>query len=210
MNGETEAGVENEQIVDTASPEATSAETTSQTRKYRSAQLIRAGVLVVVGIAIAFTAPLHSEISFDRAVIGASLALIGAATMLEYRAMAGTAEAWWIAARAIVAFAAAGSLFAVVDSLTLALVVALWGVLTGVITVMRLARKVQPPRIALPSMILSVVLAVTALVAREDPVAVIGFFGAYAIIRGVFLAISALDTAHPVADPALAGAPDTE
>lgn len=200
MNGKAEAGLDNNQTVDS----------TSETRRFRTAQLIRAGVLVLVGIAIAFTAPLHREVDFDRLVIGTSLTLIGAATLIEYRSMRGTAEAWWIAARAVVAFAAAGSMLAVVDGLSLALVVVLWAILTGVITLMRLVRKVQPPRIALPSMILSVALAVTAFVAREDPVAVIGFFGAYAIVRGVFLAISALDTAHPAADPALSGAQDTE
>lgn len=200
MNRKTEAGLENELIVDTS----------SETRRFRAAQLIRAGVLVAVGIVIAFTAPLHREVDFDRLVIGASLTLIGVATLIEYRSMLGTAEAWWIAARAVVAFAAAGSMIAAVDSLSLALVVVLWAVLTGVITLMRLVRKVQPPRVALPSMILSVALAVTALVAREDPVAVIGFFGAYAIVRGVFLAIAALDTAHPVADTALSGPQDTE
>lgn len=200
MNGKAEAGLENTQTVDS----------TSETRRFRTAQLVRAGVLILVGIAIAFTAPLHREVDFDRLVIGTSLTLIGAATLIEYRSMRGTAEAWWIAARAVVAFAAAGSMLAVVDSLSLALVVALWAVLTGVIALMRLVRKVQPPRVALPSMTLSVALAATALIAREDPVAVIGFFGAYAIVRGVFLAIAALDTAHPAADPALSAPQDTE
>lgn len=189
MNRETGAEVQDRQAVDV----------TPEIRGFRTAQLIRAGVLVLVGVAIAFTAPLHSEIGFDRWVLGLGLALIGAATLWEYRSMRGTGESWWIAARAVVAFAAAGSLIAVVDALTFALVVVLWAALTGAITLMRLVRKVQPPRVALPSMILSVALAGSALVVREDPVAVIGFFGAYAIIRGVFLAIAALDTTTTVA-----------
>ena len=125
---------------------------TSEVRRFRNAQLIRAGVLVIVGVAIAFTAPLHREVDFDRLVIGASLTLIGFATLIEYRSMRDTAEAWWIAARAVVAFAAAGSMLAVADTLSLAIVVMLWALLTGVITLMRLVRKVQPPRVALPSM----------------------------------------------------------
>lgn len=200
MNGNTEAGLEHTETI--AAP--------SKTQRLRVAQLIRAGVLVVVGVIIAFTAPLHSDVDFDRLVIGFGLLGIGIATLIEYGAALRTAEAWWIAARAVVAFSAAGSLIAAADSLTLALVVVLWAALTAVITLMRLTRKVQPPRVALPSMILSIVLAVAAFITREDPVAVIGFFGAYAIIRGVFLAIAALDTATPAADPALTSSTDVE
>lgn len=166
---------------------------TSGFRGFRAAQLVRAAVLVVVGVVIAFTAPLHRELGFDLWVLGGGLALIGAATLLEYFALRGTSESWWIAARAVVALAAAGSLLAVSDSLTMALVLALWAALTAVITIMRLARGVQPMKVAVPSLLLSAALAVLALLFRDDAVALIGFFGAYAIIRGVFLGIAAFD-----------------
>ena len=166
---------------------------TSEFRGFRAAQLVRAAVLVVVGVVIAFTAPLHRELGFDLWVLGGGLALIGAATLLEYFALRGTSESWWIAARAVVAFAAAGSLLAVSDSLTMALVLALWAALTAVITIMRLTRGVQPMKVAVPSLLLSATLAVLVLLFRDDAVALIGFFGAYAIIRGVFLGIAAFD-----------------
>lgn len=159
----------------------------------KTAQLTRAGVLLAVGLAIAFTAPLHEHLGFDLWALITALALIGAATLVEYFAMRGTAESWWIAARATIALAAAGSLLAVSDSATLALVLALWAALTALITLMRLVRGVQSTRVAVPSLLLSFVLATTALVFRDDPVAVIGFFGAYGIIRGVFLGITAFD-----------------
>lgn len=170
-----------------------SAAETVSVRSFRAAQLVRAGVLIAVGVAIAFTAPLHRDLNFDTTVMSAGLALIGAATLLEYFAIRGSSESWWVAARAIVAIAAAGSMFVVTDTATLALLVALWAALTAFITLMRLSRGVQSFKIALPSLLLSVALAVTAFLSRQDPVALIGFFGAYAIIRGVFLGIAAFD-----------------
>ena len=182
---------------------------TSGFRGFRAAQLVRAGVLVVVGVVIAFTAPLHRELGFDLWVLGGGLALIGAATLLEYFALRGTSESWWIAARAVVAFAAAGSLLAVSDSFTMALVVALWAALTAVITGMRLVRKTQPAKVAVPSLLLSTGLAVSVLLFRDDAVAVIGFFGAYALIRGVFLGIAAFDP-RPMADDVLSSTEASE
>lgn len=171
-------------------------------RSLRSARLVRAGVLLAVGLAITFTAPLHEQLGFDAWVLIVGLVLIGAATLIEYVTFRGTPESWWIAARATVAFAAAGALLAVTDSATLALVLALWAALTALITLMRLLRKVQPIKIAMPSLLLSVALAVVAIVFHDDPVALIGFFGAYSIIRGVFLGITAFDPGP--AEPAAA------
>ena len=176
-----------------------SATAASEPRGIRAAQLVRAAVLVAVGFAVAFTAPMHRQLDFDLWALGGGLALIGAATLLEYLALRGTAESWWVAARAVVAFAAAGSLLAVTDTFTMALVLALWAALTAVITVMRLVRGVQPLKVAVPSLLLSIALAASALLFRDDAVAVIGFFGAYAIIRGVFLGIAAFDP-RPAAD----------
>lgn len=168
--------------------------TTPELLAPRSVQLFRAAVLFVAGIVIAFTAPLHTDVGFDIWLIAATLTLIAVATFLEYYAMRGTLESWWIAARSIIALGAAGALIVIADSLTMALVVAIWAGLTAVITVMRLARGAQPRRIALPSLLLSLALAIAVLIFRNDPVAVIGFFGAYAVIRGVFLAIAAFDS----------------
>lgn len=169
------------------------ASATAPLRGLRSARLIRAVALLVVGLAIAFTAPLHEQIGFDVWALIVGLALIGAATIVEYFKLKDTAESWWIAARAVVAFAAVGSLLVVADSASLALVLALWAAFTALITLMRLLRKVQPTKIAVPSLLLSLSLAIVSIIFHDDPVALIGFFGAYAIIRGVFLGITAFD-----------------
>ena len=59
-----------------------SATAASESRGFRAAQLVRAAVLVAVGVAIAFTAPLHRQLDFDLWVLGGGLTLIGAATLL--------------------------------------------------------------------------------------------------------------------------------
>ncbi len=183
MNSEKEAAVRAEPT----SP------ATPEFRGLRAAQLVRATVLIVIGLAIAFTAPFHEQLGFDRAMLVTALTLIGAATVFEYFALSGTSESWWVAARAIVAFAGAGSAIAAADRASIALVVTVWAALTALITLMRLLRGAQLKKVAVPSLLLSAGLALAAILTREDPVAVIGFFGAYAMIRGVFLGISAFD-----------------
>ncbi|NLA65476.1 MAG: hypothetical protein GX862_06030 [Leucobacter sp.] len=167
---------------------------TPEVRASRPAQLLRAAVLFIAGLAIAFTATMHDDVTVDLFLLGASLTLIAAATFVEYYTMRGTLESWWIAARAMVALGAAGALLAVTDSVSMALVVAVWAALTAFITLMRLVRGAQPRAVALPSLLLSLALMVAVLLLRNDAIAVIGLFGAYAIVRGVFLGISAFDT----------------
>lgn len=183
--------------------------TTAEPRAQRAARLTRAIVLLLVGIAIAFTATLHRDFEFDRWMLFASLALIGAATLVEYRDLRDTLESWWVAARAVIAFAAAGSLIAVADTAGMALVVVFWALLTAVITLMRLVRGVQPRRVALPSAGLSLALALVTFLVRADSVAMIGFFGAYAVIRGVFLGISAFESGASETPAAGSADPDT-
>jgi hypothetical protein len=166
---------------------------TPDPRPLRTAQLLRAAVLFITGAVIAFTATLHWQVEFDVLMVLGGLTLIGIATLYEYYVYRGTAESWWLAARAIIAFGGAGALLAVTGSVSLALVIAIWAALTATITALRLVRGAQAKRVALPSLLLSVALAASVLLVREDPIAVTGFFGAYAVIRGVFLGIASFD-----------------
>ena len=100
--------------------------TVVEPRALRRAQLLRAAVLLASGIAIAFTATMHEQLRFDVWMLFASLALIGAATLIEYRALRYTDESWWIAARAVVAIGGAGAMLVVADSRTMALQLAIW------------------------------------------------------------------------------------
>jgi len=185
--------------------ERPTAQSAAPASNLRLAHFTRAGVLLAVGLATAFTATLHRYYEFDRWLLVVGLGLIGIATLVEYFALRDTSESGWVAARATVAIAAAGSMLAASDTPTLALIIALWAGLTALITLMRLVRKVQPVKVAFPSLALSVLLAVAALIARQDPIALVGVFGAYAIIRGVFLGIVAFDPRPPASE----STPDT-
>lgn len=184
---------------------------TAEFQPPRSVQLLRAAVLAAAGIAITFTATEHENLAFDLMLLAGSLALIAVATFLEYFAMRGTLESWWIAARSMIALAAAGTMLAVTSSAAMALVVAVWAALTALITLLRLVRGTQSRRVSLPSLLLSLTLTIAVLVVRDDSVAVIGLFGAYAIVRGVFLAIGAFDprAAQGASDSTPAAEPDT-
>ena len=127
-------------------------------RSLKVAQLIRAATLFALGVFVAFTATSHEELEFDVTTMMFAFALIALVTFIEYWVLRNTAESWWIAARAVIAVAAAGSLFAVTDSASFALVIALWALITAIITAMRLARKVQHAGVAIPSLSLSLLL----------------------------------------------------
>jgi hypothetical protein len=82
---------------------------TPDPRPLRTAQLLRAAVLFITGAVIAFTATLHWQVEFDVLMVLGGLTLIGIATLYEYYVYRGTAESWWLAARAIIAFGGAGA-----------------------------------------------------------------------------------------------------
>lgn len=175
-------------------------------RTLRVAQLLRAGILVAIGLAIAFSATSHESIEFDRWMLITALLLIGLATAVEYFVLRASKTAWLIALRAVLAFTGASVLISLGnDAVALAIIVAFWAAATAVVSVIRLAIDPSLRRQAGPSALLSGGLAVVMLLVREDPVAVIGFFGAYAVIRGVFLGIAALDT-RPGGEPERADA----
>lgn len=162
-------------------------------RALRNVQLVRAITLFVIGLFITFTATLHEQVGFDITVLIASLTLLGVVTLGEYWVLQGTTASIWLAVRSIIAFAAAGALLATTDSAGMAMVIAVWAILTAFVTALRLVRKAQPAKIAIPSFMLSLILGIAVLVMRNDAVAVIGLFGAYALLRGVFLGITAVD-----------------
>ena len=162
--------------------------------KLRVARLLRAGALLIAGFAIAFTAPLHADAAFDRWMFAVTLLAIGVTTTLEFFALRSTPASGLVAVRAAVALIAAAAVLASGSAPDTSLVISAWAAASVVIAVVRVTRGSQARAVAVPSALLSGLLAVLVLMFRDDLIAVIGFFGAYAIVRGVFLGISAFDT----------------
>lgn len=155
--------------------------------------MIRAILMLAIGIAIAFTAPLHENVTADHWMIATAFAILGLATLAEYLVQRATPGAWPIAARAVIALLA-GAVLLVPQLLDFALVVTLWAILNAALIDALALTKFDSRRDTLPATILSLMLAAAVTFVRDDPVAAIGFFGAYAVIAGVFLGISAFDS----------------
>lgn len=156
-------------------------------------RILRAVVLVAVGFVIAFTATLHEDVASNRWILTASFLALGFATLLVYWAQRNQGGSWPIAAQAAAMIATAGALLVVQTQLEIAVTIILWAVVNAVLIDATAATKLETRKQTLPGTLLSLALAVATIIFREDPVAVIGFFGAYVIVAGVFLGISAFD-----------------
>lgn len=167
---------------------------TPEQRGLRRARILRSLALLAIGFVIAFSAPMHADLQFDRWVLFAGLLAIGATTIAEFLAIRSTPASWLVATRATVALVAAAAVLTSRSALDVAIVLSVWSASSVVIAVWRVSRGSQARTVAVPSALLSGLLAVLILIFREDLVAIIGFFGAYAILRGVFLGISAFDS----------------
>lgn len=156
----------------------------------RAARLVRVGVLLVMGMVITFSATLHEQLHFDRAMIAISLGALAVAQVF----------AWFGSRRGttlLQAITAAGAAIAVLllstDPLAFAFLVAAWALVSGLLEFVASALQLSHRGDSIFMGALGVLLALLVLLVRDDPVAVIGFFGAYAVIGGVFLGISAFD-----------------
>lgn len=163
-------------------------------RSIRTARLLRAGALLVIGLVVAFSATVHEQFNFVQWLLFGSFALIGITTFAEYLAVQATRASWLVSARSLLAILAAVVVLVPTDSAGLAGAVAVWALVTALISLARVILRGQPRSVGLPSAVLSAALAVMALLTRDDLVALIGFFGAYAVVRAVFLGISAFDS----------------
>lgn len=179
-------------------------------RSLRAARFVRAGVLLVIGFAIAFSATLHEQAAFDRWLVVAALIVLGLAWACEAGASRTNPA---LARTAVLQFGvtfAAGLLLAVLpfadQALAMALVVAAWAILVALLQLTTVLRATQTPAAGLPAVLLSTLLAILVFLSRDDAVAVIGFFGGYAVVCGVFLGISAFDSRGAAADGAPADA----
>jgi len=164
-----------------------------QRQRKRTVTLIRAGVLLAVGVVIAFTATMHENLEANRWMFAGAFVLLGVATLIEYIAKRSERSAWTIAVRAALTVLAAVAVLLSPDQGSVAYVIAGWAILNGLLVLLPGIRSAEARKPLLPAAFLSLALAVLILMNHSDSVAVIGFFGAYAVISGVFLGISAFD-----------------
>lgn len=159
----------------------------------RSVRLARAAVLLVFGLAITFTATLHEDFAFVVAIASSALAIIGAVHVIEWSQRRRQSGAPVALVLGIVSIAAAVLVFTIRIELTFAIVLAVWSLVCALLEF--LGMTVTPgsrPEGALIGAA-GVLLAIAILLTRNDLVAVIGFFGGYAVLAGVFLGIAAFD-----------------
>lgn len=159
----------------------------------RWARALRSATLLAVGLAITFTATLHGDLAFDVAMASSGLALIGAVQLVEWAQRRGASGAPVALAIGIVSLIAAALVFMLRVELALAVVLAGWALVSALLEFIGMIVFPGSRQDAALLGGIGVLLALVLLLVREDLVAVIGFFGGYAIIAGVFLGIAAFD-----------------
>lgn len=171
----------------------------------RPIRLTRVGVLIVSGLVIAFSAPMHEQLGFDLWVATAGLALIGIAHLIEWWSLRAPDRTAVPLVLGVVAIVAAILLPFTTAAIGFAIVIAAWALISGLLEFIGATVKPGSRQDATLLGGAGVLLAILVLFAREDQVAIVGFFGAYALLTGVFLGISAFDTrraAQPATDDA--------
>lgn len=181
----------------------------------RWVRLVRSCVLLATGLVVTFSASLHEQLTFDLIVVAIALALIAAVHFVEgaqRRASGGasTANLLGVASLLAAAFVAglaialrntgtisgdvAGQAYAADLQAIFPVVVAGWALVSALLEFV--GGTVLPGSRQDGTIIgaAGILLAITVLLARTDIVAVVGFFGAYAVVAGVFLGIAAFDS----------------
>lgn len=176
----------------------------------------RPAALFVSGLTVAFTAALHHELGFDRAVVAVSLLVLGIIHVLEWRLMrdghdgSDDRRGPIPLLLAVTAFVAALLHLVLATPIAFGLLLAAWALVTGLIHLLGAMLGFSARGDAVFLGALGVILAILTLFFLLDPIAVIGFFGAYAVIAGVYLGISVFD-ARPKRDASSeAAAPATQ
>ncbi len=167
----------------------------------RSIRLVRVGVLLVAGVVIAFSATLHEQLSFDTGVATAALGAIGIAHVVEWLATQKASRTPIPLLLGIVSIAAALVLPFTDSVIAFAIVIAAWSLASALLEFVGATVRPGSRQDATLLGAAGVLLALFVLLVREDQVAILGFFGAYAVLAGVFLGISAFDTRSDTGAP---------
>jgi hypothetical protein len=173
-------------------------------KKLQAILIARVVGLLVAGIFIAFTATLHNQLSFDALVCAVAIGVLGLTHLLEWIAVRSRGAALTTLLLGIISLTTAALLPLMSTAIWFALAVAAWSLACALLEFIGSAVRRDNRTDATLLGAIGILLAVLVLLLREDPISVIGFFGAYAIIAGVFLGISSVDagkvTTHSSAD----------
>ncbi|WP_206427569.1 hypothetical protein [Leucobacter chromiireducens] len=160
----------------------------------RAIRLLRVAVLLIAGLVIAFSATLHEQLGFDLGVATAALGAIGIAHLIEWFSLRPPARTVVPLLLGVIAVIAAVLLPFSSAPIAFAVVVAAWALASALLEFIGAAVRPGSRQDATLLGGAGVLLALLVLLFRDDQVAILGFFGAYALLTGVFLGISAFDT----------------
>lgn len=167
-------------------------------------RLLRSALLLVVGLVVTFSATFHERFAFDLALVALALAALGVVHLTEAWHRRGRGGVGVAAALGIASLAAAALLATFNSELAFAVVVAAWALVAALLEFVGMVTLPRSRQDAALVGAAGILLAITVLLARADMVAVVGFFGAYAVLTGVFLGIAALDS-RAAAEPQTLG-----
>lgn len=179
-------------------------------RSPRAVQLTRVVVLFATGMVITFSATMHEQLGFDVAVTALALGAIGLTHAIAWFAARKAGGAPVALLLAIAGIAAAVVLSLTQTTLGFAVTVAAWALASALLEFLGAVVRPGSRQDATIVGAAGILLALLSLLAREDQVAVLGFFGGYAVIVAVFLGISAFDgrgAAAPVVAPEATDSP---
>ncbi|WP_336660076.1 hypothetical protein [Leucobacter sp. USHLN153] len=167
----------------------------------RAVRLVRVVVLLLAGFAIAFTAPLHEQLGFDVSVTAATLVAIAVAHLADWRARRAVGGGAVPLLLAIVSAGSAVVALRVDTPIAFAFTVAAWALISALLEFVGMTVHPGSRQDAVFLGAIGILLALLVILVREDQVAVLGFLGAYAVLAGVFLGISAFDPRRSASAP---------
>ena len=170
----------------------------------RPVKLVRVAVLLLAGIAIAFSATLHEQLPFDLGMAAVTIGAIGIAHLVEWWSWRPNGGNPLPLLLGIVSIAAAFGLAFASTVIVFAIVVAAWALLSALLEFIGMTVRPGSRQDAVFLGATGMLLALLVILVREDQVAVLGFLGTYAVLAGVFLGISAFDTRRAHHPPEIA------
>lgn len=163
----------------------------SHARRGFALSLLLAGVFLLCGLVVTFTPTLHETVAIDTLLASVSLGVFAFSHFARALPLRDGTDYLLGGVTALAAFFAS-PLF-VHDIVHLTLVTVTWLVVYGLVNAVMPVRDSHGARDRNIFLILHGLTAIALLLVMRDPVAVTGFFGTYALIRGFLIALTSFD-----------------